>query len=420
MPISYAENAALTCPACGERFTAEIWTLVDAAERPDLVDLLHAGALNVVTCLRCGNTGPAGAPLLLHDPARRRVYFAAPADAAEHEVREQAQSLLYALVGSLPEEARLPYLGDVQVEQEVEGVRRAVLRRARRGPERPGARPESPAPPAGAAPAAPQAAQPPEPARAPSDPSPMLEAVRAMLAADSAEGIEAVLAQHPQLLDPAADIVIAGLADIAYAQGERDVARALAEARQILSDVRAGEDARPGQVERVAAGAADGADAQEPEVADESLLPGAAYQALMQAAAPAALAGVVRDHPVLLEPWADDDLGLRAEAALDEGDERLARAIEARRDSLAELRAELTDEAALVRAMQELIRAGEEEDALAQTLSDHPVLLTDAAQEALFRLAAEARARGDDALAERAVEYRAMLRKVREGLEESP
>src|SRR5207244_12335553 len=43
--------------------------------------------------------------------------------------REQAQSLLYLLVGSLPEEQRRPYLGDVQIEQEVEGVRRAVLRR---------------------------------------------------------------------------------------------------------------------------------------------------------------------------------------------------------------------------------------------------------------------------------------------------
>src|SRR5689334_6051472 len=147
MPISYSENANLTCPACQQDFAAEVWMLVDAAERPDLAQALRDGALNVVACPHCGNQGPAGGPLLFHDPANRRVYFAAPAGALEHELREQAQSLLYLLVGSLPEEQRRAYLGDVQVEQEVEGVRRAVLRRqaARRAPPE-HAPPPSPAP----------------------------------------------------------------------------------------------------------------------------------------------------------------------------------------------------------------------------------------------------------------------------------
>jgi signal transduction histidine kinase len=138
----------------------------------------------------------------------------------------------------------------------------------------------------------------------------------------------------------------------------------------------------------------------------------------MLAETPGDLAEVVRGHPSLLETWADAEIGLRGEAALDEGNERQAQAIEARRESLAALRDELTDEAVLVQALQELVRAGDAEEALAQTLAAFPGLLTSDAQDALFRLAAEARARSDDALATRAVEYRAMLRKVREGLEE--
>jgi hypothetical protein len=144
----------------------------------------------------------------------------------------------------------------------------------------------------------------------------------------------------------------------------------------------------------------------------------AAFAALMRAQSPAELAEAVRDHPALLEPWADDEVGARVDAALDEGNDRLAGAIVERLDALAQLRAELTAGGALAGAIHELVRAGEDEDAIALAISGHPVLLTDAGQEALFRLAAEARARGDDTLAERAVEYRAMLRTVRDGLED--
>ena len=395
MAISYAENAPRTCPACGERFAAEVWMLVDAAERPDLVELLRDERLNLVRCPRCGHEAPAGAPLLLHDGAVRRVYFAAPADAAEHEVREQAQALLYVLVGSLPEDSRLPYLGDVQVEQELAGVRRALLRWERTAGKRTRGQAESA----------------PRPALERSDAPTLLDAVRALVAADSAEDIEAAVAREPRLLSPEADTLLADLADAAYGHGEREVARALAELRQILRDMRG--DELPGEP------AAEPA-AHMPARSGAHTLSDAAFAALMRARSLAELGDAVRDHPALLDPWADDELGARVEAALDDGDDRRASAVEERRDALAGLRAALMTDAAITRAVQDLIRAGDQEDALAQAISNHPALLTDAAHEALFRLAAESRARGDDALAERAVEYRAMLRKVREGLEEAP
>jgi hypothetical protein len=407
MPRSYSENTSLTCPSCGREFTAEIWMLVDAAERSDLADALREGMLNVVACPHCDYSGPAGAPLLFHDPANRRVYFAAPSDGAEHEWREQAQSLLYLLVGSLPEEERRPYLGDVQVEQEVEGVRRALLRRqgSRRGPAQ-APRPVASSP---AAHGAEHHIVESPVAEPPADPSPILDAVRALLAADSPEQFAAIVDEHPVLLSAAADTTLAQLAEVAYAQGEREVAAALGEARTELARMRAGDGSQGLGVGELAPG-------PQPPTPNPRSLSDSAYQTLMAVVSAEELRAAVRDHPALLDAWADAELAERVEVALDAGDERLATAIEERREVLAALREELSGQAALPQALKALLQA-DGEDELAAALTEHPILLTDAAQNALLQLASEARQRGDDQFAEYAVECRAMLRKVREGLE---
>jgi hypothetical protein len=143
----------------------------------------------------------------------------------------------------------------------------------------------------------------------------------------------------------------------------------------------------------------------------------AAYQELLHAASADALLAATRDYPALLEAWADDDLAGRTEAALDEGNERLARTIEARREGLAELRAQLSERTVLLHAIQAL-RAAEGEDAVAGILSSHPILLTDTVQGALSQLAADALTRDDRELAGKATGCQALLRTVRAGLEE--
>src|SRR4051812_19113126 len=132
MPISQSDSIGLTCPACGAHFETEAWTLVDAAERSDLAQALRDGSLNMATCPKCGTQTVASAALLFHDPGGRRVYFAGPPDIGEYARRERAQEMLRQLVDSLPPDGGRPYLGDVQVEQELDGVRRAVLRHDRR------------------------------------------------------------------------------------------------------------------------------------------------------------------------------------------------------------------------------------------------------------------------------------------------
>ncbi len=382
--------------------------LVDAAERPDLAEALRDGTLNVVACPHCGSSGPAGAALLFHDGANRRVYFAAPPDSEEYEWREQAQSLLYLLVGGLPEEQRRPYLGDVQVEQEVEGVRRAVLRRqgARRAPPDHVPRP-SLAPARGIAHHVVEAV-PPEATAA--EPSPLLDAMRALIAADSSEEFVVIVDEHPALLSEAADALLVRLAETAYDQGEREVVAALREVRASLAQLRVSHE-RQGDKEMGLS------PAPLLPVTLSPLLSDAAYQTLLAVASADELRVAVRDHPALLEAWADDELTARVEAALDAGDERLAREIEERREALAALRAELSGTESLPRAITALLQA-DGEDELTKALTEHPILLTDAAQDALFQLASEARARGDDQLAEYALECRTMLGRVRTGLDD--
>lgn len=408
MPISFTEPARLICPACQAEVPADVWALVDAAERPDLAEELRAGTLDLVTCPSCGHQWPAGAPLLFHDPAGRRVYFAVPPDVEEHRWREAAQSLLYALVGSLPEDDRRPYLGDVQVEHEVAGVRRSVLRRDR-------ARGRAPAP-TPAVPAREPAAEPaPAPTAVPAEPSALLAAVHELLAADTEAEFARVLAQRPELLTEPGDAALRQLADLAYAQGDRDVSEALRELRTALARRRTGEpDPELAGTAAPPPAAAELPDTIPPEAG--LALPDPAYQALLHVASPGELAAAARDYPALLEPAADAELLARVEAALGEGNERLAQTIEVRREALADLRVSASGEANLLSGVRALTQAAGDE-AIAQVLTDYPMLLTDSAQDALAELAAGARSRGDQRLAADVAASRAMLRTIRAGLE---
>jgi len=84
-----------------------------------------------------------------------------------------------------------------------------------------------------------------------------------------------------------------------------------------------------------------------------------------------------------------------AGVVLDEGNERLARTQENRREVTVDLPAQMSDDDTLRQAVRVLMEANGEE-AIAQVLTDYPILLTDIAQDALFGLAARARAQGDE------------------------
>jgi len=423
MLIAYQEQTQLICPACGADFAASIWLILDAQEQPEAVAALRSDKLNMVVCPHCGNSGPAGAPLLYHDGLARLVLFAPAPGSAEHEWREQARELHAVLVGSIPEEQRRPYLADVDITQDLAGIahrlRKLERRQGRQGDRetgRQGDRETGDTP-------APKVAAPGLPVSSASEASavslsaserseqapPLLVAVEAMLAANTPEELDRALVEFPMLLDVSTDATLAQLAEVAVEQRAFEVAESLGRARELLAHTGAAVAAEPT------------ARALAPALA-VTTLPEPALQALLQAQSGAELAAVAEIHPLLLRPEADVLLAERVNQALDDGNERLAQALEERREVLAQLRTTLAqapsaDAPTIDEAIEALLIA-EGEDAMAEVIDRYPVLLEEVVGQALWQFAAEARANGDEDLARYAVECREMLRRVREELED--
>lgn len=79
MDVSYAQSVDLTCPACGQAFTAEVWLIVDGHARPDLLARARDDTLHKLPCSNCAHRGDVDAPLLLYLPEREPPLLFAPA-----------------------------------------------------------------------------------------------------------------------------------------------------------------------------------------------------------------------------------------------------------------------------------------------------------------------------------------------------
>ncbi|HEY0736155.1 MAG TPA: CpXC domain-containing protein [Herpetosiphonaceae bacterium] len=131
MTRSHNQTADLSCPSCGQPFSAEVWLVVDRQERPDLVRLILDGELNVARCPHCGAEGGINHPLLFHDGERKQVLVAMPLTVQGPEAaRELVGELLKRLLESLPEEERQPYLGEIEMVPELDGLRSLLIEQA--------------------------------------------------------------------------------------------------------------------------------------------------------------------------------------------------------------------------------------------------------------------------------------------------
>jgi hypothetical protein len=104
---SLSEPLNLTCAQCGRALAFELWLIVDAGERPDLLARARAGDLHTVTCPTCGPQGAIDAPLLLylpdHNPATGQpplIFSPAQQTSAEQD-QQMAAGLLRELATRL-------------------------------------------------------------------------------------------------------------------------------------------------------------------------------------------------------------------------------------------------------------------------------------------------------------------------------
>jgi hypothetical protein len=126
MERSFAQAIDLTCVGCGQAFTSDIWLIVDATERPDLVARIADESLNVVVCPHCGTQHPVEAPLLYHDSAAQTLIFTPQEHRTTAESHEAAQQLGQFLISRIPVVERQPYLATAHMLSGKEELRRAI------------------------------------------------------------------------------------------------------------------------------------------------------------------------------------------------------------------------------------------------------------------------------------------------------
>ncbi len=113
MPNSHADHALLTCPNCAQSYEADVWLIVDTAERPDLLEQLQAETLHALVCPHCAHQATLDAALLIHRPDADPALIFSPArqtDASDN--REQAQALVSMLRAEMADEWQEAWLSD--------------------------------------------------------------------------------------------------------------------------------------------------------------------------------------------------------------------------------------------------------------------------------------------------------------------
>lgn len=379
MPISYAEPVSLTCPRCQTPFINDTFIIVDGVERPDLVARILDDTLHDARCPSCQQVGRVPAPLLYHDGRNARVLLGVPPDMSEAEWRGVGQTLLWTLIGALPEQARLPYLGDVQAEAGVAGVAQIIRSEKLAGSDED----ETEALP------------------------PIVIAIQALLEARGAAELQQTLGQHPILNEPQSVTIMQELAAEAIKHGQIEAANGFARAAELLDQVKQMRSQAPTVAVDL------GADAQRltPEELESLAF------ALLRSTTGQELARTVDEHPELLEDWIDSALAAYAAQARREDKPRIADGLDERRVALGEMREQYRAQQPVLEALQSYLQA-ESGDEIEAIVLENELLTTDAADQALARLAESARADNDQDFAAFVEERRRFLQQVRAALEE--
>jgi hypothetical protein len=101
----------IACPSCGTKHVAQVHSIVDVGQDPELKEALLRGSLNAVACPACGALGMVSTPLLYHDPDNELllIYIPPGLSLPLPERERLTGNLVNALMSTLPTEARKGY-----------------------------------------------------------------------------------------------------------------------------------------------------------------------------------------------------------------------------------------------------------------------------------------------------------------------
>jgi len=101
----------IACPKCGAKYVAQVQSIIDVGQDPQLKAALLGGQLNAVTCPTCGALGAVSTPLLYHDPDKELLLLFVPPELnlPLPERERLTGNLVNALMSTLPAEKRRGY-----------------------------------------------------------------------------------------------------------------------------------------------------------------------------------------------------------------------------------------------------------------------------------------------------------------------
>jgi hypothetical protein len=101
----------IACPKCGTKHVAQVQSIIDVGQDPQLKAALLGGQLNTVTCPACGALGAVSTPLLYHDADKELLLlFVPPELSLPMEERERLTgNMVNALMSTVPAEKRKGY-----------------------------------------------------------------------------------------------------------------------------------------------------------------------------------------------------------------------------------------------------------------------------------------------------------------------
>jgi len=102
---SYRSDPLLNCEACDQSYRADIWLIVDAVARPDLIAKICEGTIQTGICPTCGVAQVVDMGLLVFQPTGNPVLLFSPAqETTPAEDQDQARGLLNLLYQTMPDE----------------------------------------------------------------------------------------------------------------------------------------------------------------------------------------------------------------------------------------------------------------------------------------------------------------------------
>lgn len=127
--MAMLNRSTVTCPRCGNRFDANVNSLIDPQVDPQLKMELLSGRLNAVQCPRCGTVSNMAVPLVYHDADKELLITFVPVELNMPKERQEKfiGDMIRDITNRLPQDARRGYFFNPRQALTMQGLIDQVL-----------------------------------------------------------------------------------------------------------------------------------------------------------------------------------------------------------------------------------------------------------------------------------------------------